>query len=275
MKKEVLANERIVVSDFDGTLIDREEAIPMTTVLAIDAFRNLGGKFVIATGRIPTSVLSYNQDFNFLDYVIACNGAYIYDTNKDKVIYKCPMAKQIIRTIKQAFEASAILYFCTPDCWHMYVSTIYQERKDKVMKSGILDFNRFLSRNKNRIYKIEMHFMTEELARDALKELKKLKLEISANLQIFNQSIYIVEITAKNVDKYEAVRIIATREKRKIKNIVAIGDSYNDIKLIKRVGHGVAVANSCSDLLACADEVTTSSDQLGVEKILEKICKLH
>lgn len=275
MKKEVVKNKRIVVSDFDGTLIDEEEAIPMTTVLAIDTLRNLGHRFVIATGRVPTSVLAYNQDFNFLDYVIACNGAYIYDNTKEKVVYKKPLPKQTIRNIKQSFESISILYFCTPDNWHLYVSTIYQEKKDKVMKSGIKDFNKFLSKNKNNIYKIELHFTSLEKAQKALKEMKKLKLDINCNLQIFNENIYIIEVTEKGVDKYEATRIIAELEKVKIKDVVAIGDSFNDIRLVKRVGLGVAVANACNELKEVANEVTTSNNELGVEKILEKVIELH
>ena len=275
MKKEVVKKKQIVVSSFDGCLIDSEEAIPMTTVLAIDALRSLGHKFVIATGRIPTSVLSYNQDFNFLDYVIACNGAYIYDNNKEKVIYKKALPKQIVRNIKQSFEASAILYFCTPDNWHLYVSTIYQEKKDKVMKSGIQDFNRFLSRNKRHIYKIELHFTSLEKAQAVMKEMKKLKLDITFNLQFFEPDIYMIEVVAKGVDKFEAIRVIAEAEEVKIKDIIAIGDGTNDIRMVKRVGLGVAVNNSCKELIEVAKETTTSNNECGVEKILEKITQLH
>ena len=275
MKKEVVKKKQIVVSSFDGCLIDHEEAIPMTTVLAIDALRTLGHKFVIATGRVPASVLSYNQDFNFLDYVIACNGAYIYDNALEKVIYKKPLSKDIVRTVKQYFEASAILYFCTPDAWHLYVSTIYQEKQDKVMKSGIQDFNRFLSRNKRHIYKIELHFTSLEKAEVVMKEMKKLKLDINFNLQFFEPDIYMIEVVAKGVDKFEAIRVIAEAEDVKLKDVVAIGDGTNDIRMVKRVGYGVAVSNGCKELVEVARETTTSNNECGVEKILEKITQLH
>ncbi len=274
MEKEVVQNKRIIATSFDGALIDSEEAIPMTTVLAIDACRSLGHRFVIASGRVPTSVLAYNQDFNFLDYVVGCNGAYIYDNTREKVIYKMPIPKQVVRNIKQTFEASSILYFCTPDSWHLYVSTIYQEKKDKVMKSEIKDFNQFLSKNKNHIYKIELHFTGEEKAKSAFKMMKKLKLEVNFNLQVFGEHIYIIEVVNKGVDKYEALRIIARNEKVKMKDVVAIGDSYNDIRMVKRVGYGVAVSNACEELKAVAKEITTSNDSFGVEKILEKVSQV-
>ena len=54
---------KLFVSDFDGTLIDSDEAIPLSTMVEIDRIRKLGVKIVIATGRILKSILEYNKDF--------------------------------------------------------------------------------------------------------------------------------------------------------------------------------------------------------------------
>ena len=82
---------KMIVSDFDGTLIDSDEAIPLSTMVEIDRIRKLGVKFVVATGRILKSVLDYNRDFPFLDYVISCDGAYVYDVSNRKTLYKKPL----------------------------------------------------------------------------------------------------------------------------------------------------------------------------------------
>ena len=79
---------QLFVSDFDGTLIDSDEAIPLSTMVEIDRIRKNGVKFVVATGRILKSVLDYNRDFPFLDYVISCDGAYVYDVCNRKVLFK-------------------------------------------------------------------------------------------------------------------------------------------------------------------------------------------
>ncbi len=266
--------EKMFVCGFDGTLIDEEEAIPMTTVLAIDQYRMLGGKFVIATERVPASIFFYNQDFNFLDYIVACNGAYIYDQMREKAIYKKPLGKTLIRTIKQSFETVAVIYFCTPSAWHLYASTIYQQKNDKIMKSEIKDFNQFLSQNKNNIYKLELHFSNLEEAKKAFKELKSMHLEIEANLTSLKNH-YLIEIMAKGVGKYEAISQIAKIEKIKMKEIVAVGNNKNDLKLLKKVGHSFAVSNASEEVKEVAKEKTSSNNALGVEKILEKIIKLH
>ncbi len=263
--------KKMVVADFNGTLIDNEEAIPMTTVLAIDEIRNAGNLFVVATGKIPTTVLDYNKDFNFLDYVIACNGAYIYDVSREKVIFKEAILREVLREIKQSFEDSSPIYFCTPNEAYLYISTIYQEKNDKIMKSDIKYFNRFLSKYKKHIYKIEIVFSCKKDAEKKMKELNKRKLPINFNIQTYNEKNYFIEITAKGVDKFTAVEFLSHQENIKIKDVIAIGDSYNDIRMIKRVGCGIAVSNAVDEVKKVARKQTSSNNDRGVEKVLKNI----
>ena len=99
---------KMFVSNFDGTLIDSDEAIPLSTMVEIDRIRKLGVKFVVATGRILKSVLDYNRDFPFLDYVISCDGAYVYDVSNRKTLYKKPLGGSIIKKIKKMYSDCGI-----------------------------------------------------------------------------------------------------------------------------------------------------------------------
>ena len=61
---------KVVVSEFDRTLINSEEAISSSTVMEIDRIRNMGCLFCISTDRFLSDILSYNRDFIFTDYII-------------------------------------------------------------------------------------------------------------------------------------------------------------------------------------------------------------
>ena len=63
---------KMVVSDFDGTLIDEYEAISLSTMLEIDKVRKDKVVFVIVTERCLSDILYYNRDFSFIDYIVAC-----------------------------------------------------------------------------------------------------------------------------------------------------------------------------------------------------------
>ena len=54
---------KLIVSDFDGTLVDDDLAIPLSTMLEIDRVRRMGILFTIATSRCLGDILYYNRDF--------------------------------------------------------------------------------------------------------------------------------------------------------------------------------------------------------------------
>jgi hypothetical protein len=55
-----------------------------------------------------------------------------------------------------------------------------------------------------------------------------------------------------------------------LSDIVAFGDDFNDIEMLKNCGVGVAVANACEEVKFAADHVSCSNDEDGVAKWLEK-----
>ena len=79
---------KMIVTGFDGVLVDDDLAISLSTMLEIDRIRRKKMLFTIATSRCLGDILYYNRDFSFLDYVIASDGAIVYDfTSHD--IYAC------------------------------------------------------------------------------------------------------------------------------------------------------------------------------------------
>jgi hypothetical protein len=71
------------------------------------------------------------------------------------------------------------------------------------------------------------------------------------------------------VSKGSALRFIAKKLNIREKDFVAIGDSENDIDLLKTAGIGVAVANADKKLKDIADIITTKKDGEGVVEALE------
>ena len=90
---------KMVVSDFDGTLIDEYEAISLSTMLEIDKVRKDKVLFVIVTERCLSDILYYNRDFSFIDYIVACGGAVVYDVKRENVIFKKSISKSTITKV--------------------------------------------------------------------------------------------------------------------------------------------------------------------------------
>jgi hypothetical protein len=52
--------------------------------------------------------------------------------------------------------------------------------------------------------------------------------------------------------------------------MIAVGDSYNDVCMLKYAGFGVAVENAPDDIKELCDYVTLSNNDNGVAAVIEK-----
>lgn len=257
----------LIVSDFDGTLIDDLGSIPYSTVGLIDKLRRNGHKFAVATGRCLKSVLDYNKDFCFMDYIISSNGAYIYDTSLKKAIYKKNLLITNVRKIVKKYIDRSIIYVTDHNVWHLLSkNSAYEEDFDVIREK---DYNSFLSNNKDNIYKIELYFKSIQDAKDCMSDLDKMDLKICANLQI-DGSRYIVEVTHQEVNKLHGVIKVSKKVKCSLDEVIAFGDGYNDITLLKNVGYGIALENALDDVKKIAYDVTLDNNNKGVEEYLIK-----
>ncbi len=253
---------RMIVCDFDKTLIDDDLAIPISTVLTIDEIRRKNYKFTVATGRGINYILDYIKDVNFIDYIISLNGSYIYDVINEKVIYEKSITKTIIKKIISKYKKN-------------YKICLYTDHSKCVLENAsndeiiIRDITDFLKNNK--IYKVEIHTKTSKQRKELKNQIDEMNLNINTNLQEYTKEDYLVEFTANNISKYTATIKISKKEKIKNEEIIAIGDSYNDIELIKNVGYGVSMDNAIKEVKKVAKKNTLSNNKKGVENILKEI----
>ena len=78
----------ILVSDMDGTLLDDSSRIPPENIAAIRELIAAGGGFTIATGRPVRSIVDHPALRGLITLpVIACNGACLYDTQKQTYLF--------------------------------------------------------------------------------------------------------------------------------------------------------------------------------------------
>lgn len=52
--------------------------------------------------------------------------------------------------------------------------------------------------------------------------------------------------------------------------MIACGDGYNDLSMIRFAGLGVAMANAQQEVKENADYITSSNDDEGVTKVIER-----
>ena len=82
---------------------------------------------------------------------------------------------------------------------------------------------------------------------------------------------FYTEISAKNVDKWYAIQMLAEKLNIKKEEIVAIGDNVNDEKMIKEAGLGIAMGQSSPKITKISNYITNNNNEEGVANALKHI----
>ena len=77
-------------------------------------------------------------------------------------------------------------------------------------------------------------------------------------------------MTKTGVHKANAIQSLCTRLEINMEEVMAIGDSLNDLKMIEQVGLGIAMKNAQQKVLEAADYITATNNEDGVAKAIEK-----
>jgi Cof subfamily protein (haloacid dehalogenase superfamily) len=79
-----------------------------------------------------------------------------------------------------------------------------------------------------------------------------------------------IEAMGLNVSKGEALKELCNKLKISQDEVIAIGDSENDLSMLNFAGLGVAMGNADENIKEQADYITDSNNEDGVAKVIEK-----
>ena len=98
----------------------------------------------------------------------------------------------------------------------------------------------------------------------------KLQEEFGEEFSIYRSEPFFVEIMPKNVDKAATLQKLCDYLGITKDDLVACGDGYNDVSMIKFAGVGVAMGNAKPEVKEVADVITGTNDEDGLVDIVNK-----
>ena len=257
-------NVKIVFTDLDSTLTISEGKIDIQNKKIFEKLADIGIPVVINTGRSIPYIIPICKQFSTSNYVIASNGAEIYNYLTKKVIYRSVILEENLKIIDDLIRKYDLLF---------YANGIQRRYTNKTEKSIGTIFTNYLSD------------INEEIAQVVIESydvnvMIKAKQEITAreSLKIANKTKHVEEgkllyydIVNSEVSKGTAVIELCEYLNIDPAKAMAIGDSTNDIEMLDAVGYKVAVANASDDLKEKANIITLSNKQNGVATILNEL----
>ncbi|MCG8483223.1 MAG: Cof-type HAD-IIB family hydrolase [Clostridia bacterium] len=265
---------KLVVSDMDGSLLNSHDEISDYNKRMVQEAIKKGTIFVLATGRIYGSAKVYAKQLKLNTPIMACNGGIIRNSIDGKILYDVPIDKK-------AFKAVLDFLKKTDTYYHFYGADIFYAEEIRMESYEYSVWNKSLPKedqisiqeianpydliDQDSIYKVLLHCNNNMKREYYSNELNKI-----SNITLTSSWFDNFEICGRNVTKGNAVRRFAEGMNIKPDEIICIGDNLNDISMIDYAGLGVAMGNADEAVKKAADVVTSSNDEDGVGRVLEK-----
>lgn len=276
-KRNIKNNEiSLLATDLDGTLLLQNKHISKRTYDVLKKANENGVHIVIATGRsfsaLPESIFKIDG----MRYVVTSNGANIIDLKDNEVIYKnCIDAAQIPKIIDFLKGRPYILEVFTGGKAYMSKSDYDKFRSRTIdfrpieyvlqTRIPIDDIFEFTSKNASAIENININFDSLSDKPKAYEELLKFD-----NITVTTSFDFNLEIGGNTTSKGDALNFLTQMLGLTSKNVLSIGDNPNDSSMLGFSEIAVAVENAHEDIIKLADHITSSNDEDGVAKAVEK-----
>ncbi len=255
---------KLIATDMDGTLLDDDKNLPSDFREMLDKVESMGIRFVIASGRSYSALTYLFGDLcDRLDF-ICDNGAYVVIDGKphEPSIIPDKSVKDIIRMCEETEKTSPVL--CGENGIYYHKSA--KEQFEKEVNNFYVNFSAVdnLYEIKDNIFKIAICDLLNPVCNSYLKMLDKFGNDFSIQVS----GPLWMDIMNKKVDKGTALSAIKNKFGIKTSEVMAFGDYYNDISLLKEAEYSYTMANACEDMHKYSKYKALSNNENGVVKAI-------
>jgi len=258
--------------DLDDTLLSDDLTISDSNIKAIDRARKLGLKVTIATGRMWRSTLPFVRELDIDIPVITCQGALITDPYTSESISENPVPLPLaFQIIEESRRHGVHIQVYVGDNYYFDeyndFSDLYH-RLTGVEGIAVQSVEKFLNHEPLKILIMDS---PENIA--LLTGIFVEKFNDKADITI-SKSNYL-EFTKKNISKGYSLEFLAKKFGIPREAVIAVGDGFNDISMIKYAGLGVAMENAPDEVKKHANFITTSHENSGIANVINKFVLLE
>ena len=262
-----LSQVKMVVTDMDGTLLNSKHEVSDRFFELFEELKSRNIIFVAASGRQYNSILDKLQSIKEDIVFVAENGGYVLHKDKELLATTLPKNKRriVLDVLGQVKNIHPVLCgkqkaYLTGD------SNAFSDLLKQYYSSfEIVDD---LTAVDTEILKIAVyHFeSSEQFIYPAVKHLEgDLKVKVSgANW---------VDISSPNANKGYALDLIQKKYNITPEETMVFGDYNNDLEMLALAEYSFAMENAHPNVKKVANYLTASNDNLGVERVLEKLLK--
>lgn len=261
----------MIALDLDGTLTNHnKEVTPLTRKALLDAEEN-GAVLVLASGR-PTygihPVAACLEMKKRGGYILSFNGGKIVDCTTGEELYSKHLPDEVLPILHNYARQHnyALLGYAGDEIVTELPDDKYAQEEGRINKMNIRGVDNVLEAIDSHPTKLLMAGEPDLMAK-AEAELADM---LEDKMEVYRSAPFFVELVPKGIDKAQSLQRLLSKLNLSPADLIAFGDGYNDLSMIRLAGKGVAMANAAPEVRAEADFVTLSNEEDGIAEFLMK-----
>ena len=271
---------KLLALDLDGTLLDTSSRVPKENAHAVRLAQQAGVQVVLCTGRNLTETRAFNAQLDAsADWAVITNGAAVMRFADKKQIAFDGLDRAMCDTVR-AICAKFGLDWCLYTADKLYYGrdflgflqelrrrghvTLDETAEGYEFISDAAGWDNVLAHEDGRVVKAILHHLDPNAIEEITQSLEETGLfELTPSI-MYGGELKNVEINRKGVHKGSALHQLAEHLGLGMDEVMAIGDSDNDLTMLQMAGLGVAMANAAPNVRDIADAVTLDNASNGV-----------
>lgn len=283
---------KLIATDLDGTLLNEKGEISVENAQAIHDAMDHGIKFVVATGRSYDAANKPLQAAGLSCPIICLNGAKTYSSDS-KLLRSAPMDLTVSRKIQAVCQEEDVYFelftnngvYSTsreqfmgvmidiltsthPNVPEDEIRTAAEQRFQNEEVKFVHDYDDLFLMDNFEIYKI----LAFSLQKEKLSKVSS-QLEKQSELAITSSGDINLEFNHPDAQKGIALEALATNMGIEMKDVMALGDNFNDVSMLQMAGVGVAMENAAEEIKELCQYTTKSNNEHGVAISIGKMLK--
>ena len=278
---------KLIAIDLDGTLLNSYGEISVKNKEAIKYAIEKGTEVILASGRDPKTMENISNELGINNFLIAGNGASVYDIKQKKNIYENFLnLDKALKVIKICKDNSIFFSVYTTEGiiteglkYNIKVFNNENSHKPNNKRTNIEiaeNIYDYVENHRPNILKIIICDENRIIFNNIIDKMKKIddievldvehmsRKMIRIGTEEHKIEYFYTEVTNKDANKWPAIKFLIEKLNIKQEEVICIGDNMNDLKMVKEAGLGIAMKNSALEKLNVANYITEDNNSDGV-----------
>lgn len=249
---------RLAAIDIDDTLVGPDKQVSAENRDAIGRLQDAGCRVVLASGREHHSMQVYQQRLGLDDFVVSSQGALVVHPSSGHQLWRRPVQPDLAARLLDRGRAEGFDVLLATDEGFVASPASPWVVHNYAQRDGTL--------------RVEPRDLDIEVRQGPLKVLwygdtaavhafdRRMRVELGQLAEVVITTAHLLEFNAPDATKATGVAAVARHYGVVQSDVIAFGDSHNDVPLLAWAGLGVAMSHGLPEAHAAADLVAPEAD---------------